>query len=146
MNTRNILLGTTALATAALFGTPVLAGTVGSGDNLSVMLGGEYTFNFGLTDQDVSAGRGRGYSFRHDDVEIYIDAANTADNGIAYGVSIELLANTDDTTAADEAWAFVESDSLGRLEMGHQDDAMTRVHVGGGAVLRGERTRAAEGK
>src|SRR3546814_17517703 len=69
--------------------------------------------------------------------ECYMGACNTPDKGIEYGVSVEFVANTDEVTAADEAWAFVESDAWGRIEMGDQDDAMDRMHVEGDDVLVG---------
>src|SRR3546814_12717350 len=110
---RQLVRGGTALAgiAAAL---PASAGTVGSGDRMSIMIGGDYRFNIALIDQDVSAGFGRGYTFKIDEAEVKVNASNTADNGITYGVGLELNANTDDGSAADEIFGFVESDAWGR--------------------------------
>lgn len=126
---KQLLLGGTALAGIAALSLPAAAGTVGSGDNMSVKLSGEYRFNIALLDQDVTNGFGRGYSFKGDEAEVKVSASNTADNGIRYGVDIELNANTDDGSAADEAFAFIESDAWGRVEMGDQDDAVDRMNV-----------------
>ena len=71
----------------------------------------------GIYEEDVSAGRGRGYRFGVNETEVYVSASNTADNGIKYGVEIELNSGGADTTAADEAWAFLDSDQWGRLEL-----------------------------
>jgi hypothetical protein len=85
----------------------------------------------------VSAGFGQGYDFHGDESEIKIAAKNTADNGLEYGVSIELNAGGGDTRAADESYAFVDSDVWGRVEMGDQDDASSRMSIDGIDVLVG---------
>jgi outer membrane protein OmpU len=133
---KQILLGGTALMGVAAMTLPAHAGTVGSKDAMSVTLGGELRFNFGFVDQDVSAGRGRGYSMQVDESEVKIGAKNTADNGLTYGVSIELNAGAADGTAADEAYAFIDSD-WGRLELGDNDDASDRMAVHAFNVLVG---------
>lgn len=134
---KKVLLGGTALAGIAALALPASAGQVGSKDAMSVTLGGELRFNVALIDQDVSATVGRGYQFRVDESEIKINAKNTADNGLEYGVGIELNAGAGDTSDADEAFAFVDSDSWGRIEMGDQDDATDRMHIAAHGVLVG---------
>jgi len=133
---KQILLGGTALMGVAAMTMPAHAGSVGSKDAMSVTLGGELRFNFGFVDQDVSAGRGRGYGFSVDESEIKIGAKNTADNGITYGVGIELNAAASDGSAANEAYAFLDSD-WGRLEMGDNDDASDRMALHAYNVLVG---------
>ena len=137
MNTKKILLSTSALVGAAMLTTPSLAGEVGSGDAFSVTLGGELRFQVGFVDQDVSATSGRGYDFIVDESEIKIGASATADNGLEYGVNIELNAGAADGTAADEAWAFIDSDSWGRIEMGDKPDATDSMFVESDDVLVG---------
>ena len=92
MNRKNLWLSTSALVGAAMIATPSLAGQVGSKDSMSLTLEGEFLFQIGILDQDVSAAAGRGYQFKVDESEIVIGAESTADNGIKYGVSIELNA------------------------------------------------------
>jgi predicted porin len=134
---KKVLLGGTALAGIAALALPANAGQVGSRDSMSVSLGGELRFNVALIDQDVSATVGRGYSFLVDESEIKINAKSTADNGIEYGVGIELNAGAGDGSAADEAWAFIDSDNWGRIEMGDQDDATDRMHIAAHGILVG---------
>jgi outer membrane protein OmpU len=129
MNMKTFLLSTSALATAVMIGTAAQAGSVGSKDAMSVTLGGEFLFYAGIADQDVSAGRGRGYSLNVDEAEVFVEASNTADNGILYGVKFELNAGAADGTAADEAYAFIDSEAWGRLELGDNDDASDRMYV-----------------
>ncbi|MBT5572199.1 MAG: porin [Alphaproteobacteria bacterium] len=66
-----------------------------------------------------------------------IDARNTADNGITYGVRIELNAATADNAGADEAYAFLQNE-WGRIELGDQDDASDRMALHGYEVLVGQ--------
>ncbi len=134
---KQVLLGGTALVGAAAMVLPAHAGQVGSKDAMSVTLGGEFRFIVGFSDQDVSAGFGRGYEFHGDESEVKVSAKNTADNGLEYGVAIELNAGGSDGSAADEAYAFVDSEQWGRIEMGDQDDATDRMFVHGYDVLVG---------
>jgi hypothetical protein len=127
---KKTLLASTALVGAALLAAPASAGTVGSKDAMSVTLGGTFWFSVAVYDEDVSAGRGRGYRFGVNESEVYVGASNTADNGIKYGVNIELNAGAADGTAADEAYAFLDSAQWGRLELGDQDDATNRMGLG----------------
>jgi len=137
MNRKNLWLSTSALVGAAMIATPSLAGQVGSKDSMSLTLEGEFLFQVGIVDQDVSAAAGRGYQFKVDESEIVVGAEATADNGIKYGVSIELNAGAGDVAAADAAWAFIESDALGRIEMGDQDDATDQLFVESDDILVG---------
>lgn len=126
---KKTLLASTALIGAALLTAPAHAGTVGSGDNLAVRLSGFMWFQANVLDEDISAGSGRGFDFDIPETELHINASNTADNGIKYGVSIEMEVNTDATNNGDEVWAFLSGD-FGRIEMGDQDDATNRMLVG----------------
>jgi predicted porin len=135
---RAALLGGTAIA-ALLASFSAQAGSVGTGDSLAVSLEGEVRTNLAFTDQDDSAGRGRGYRFHTDEAELKIEARNVADNGILYGVEIVLNVNTDDTENADKVFAFIDDDNdkLGRLEMGDTDDAIDNMIVGAHDVMAG---------
>ncbi len=126
---RKALLASTALVGAALLSAPAYAGTVGSGNNLAVSLSGLLWVQANILDEDSQAGYGRGYRFKIPETEVHINASNTADNGVKYGVHLELEANQDVTADGDEAWAFMSGD-FGRLEIGDQDDVTNRWHVG----------------
>ena len=126
---KKALLASTALVGAALLSAPAQAGTLGTGDNLEVTMQGFMWFQGHWLDEDNSAGFGRGYDFDIPETEIHFNARNTADNGITYGVSVEMEVNTDATKNSDEVWAFLEGD-FGRVELGDQDDATNRMLVG----------------
>jgi len=136
MKMKKTLLATTALVGASLLAAPANA-TVGSRDNMNVTLGGVFWFSAYIKDEDVSAANGRGYGFTVSESEVHIGASATADNGIQYGVNIELHAGAADGTAADEAAAFMASDSWGRLILGDDDDATNRMQMGAWNAARG---------
>lgn len=128
---KKALLASTALVGASLLAAPASAGTVGSKDAMSVTVGGSLFFAVSIVDQDVTNGQtGRGYGFKVNETEVHIGASNTADNGIKYGVNIELNAGGADTTTSDEAYAFLDSDQWGRLELGDNDDVSNRMQLG----------------
>jgi predicted porin len=127
---KKTLLASSALVAASLLAAPAMAGTVGSRDSMAVTVGGTLWFAFQLVDEDVSAGQGQGYGFKVNESEIHVGASNTADNGIKYGVNVELSGGGADATSADEAYAYIDSDVWGRLELGDQDDVTNRMMLG----------------
>lgn len=133
---KKTLLATSALVGASLLAAPANAGTVGSKDSLNVTLGGVFWFSAYLKDED-DVGTGRGYGFTVSESNVQVNASATADNGIKYGVHINLHAGAADGTAADEANAFLHSDSWGRIELGDQDDATNRMQLGSWNALKG---------
>jgi outer membrane protein OmpU len=127
---KKTLLASTALVGAALLAAPASAGNVGAKDGMNVSLSGLTWFTTTIYDEDISANKGRGYKFSVNEAEVHIKASNTADNGISYGLTIELNAGSNDGTAADEVFVHIDSDEWGRLELGDQDDAADRMAMG----------------
>ncbi|MDH3738321.1 MAG: porin, partial [Alphaproteobacteria bacterium] len=126
---KKALLASTALVGAALLSAPAQAGTVGSGDNLAVTLSGFMWFQASWLDEDNQSGFGRGHAFQIPETEIRINATNTADNGIKYGVIIELETNTDISNNGDEVYAQLSGD-FGTVQLGDQDSATNTMLVG----------------
>lgn len=126
---KKALLASTALVGAALLSAPAMAGSVGTGDSMNVKMSGNMWFQFHTIDEDISAGHGRGYGFDIPETELNIHADNTADNGIKYGMEVELEMNTDATGNADEIWAFLDGD-FGHIRLGDNDDATNTMLVG----------------
>jgi predicted porin len=127
---KKTLLASTALVGAGLLAAPASAGTVGAKDGMNVSLSGLAWFTTTIYDEDLSVNKGRGYKFSMNEAEIHIKASNTADNGIGYGLTVELNAGSNDGTAADEVFVHIDSDQWGRLELGDQDDASDRMMMG----------------
>jgi hypothetical protein len=60
--------------------------------------------------------------------EICFVGETTLDNGITFGVDVQLEANTEGDQI-DESYLYVQSDSLGRLIVGDEDNASYLLHV-----------------
>jgi hypothetical protein len=127
---KKTLLASTAIVGASMLAAPAYAGTAAAGDNYTVTISGVYWHQINSLDEDISAGHGRGYKFNTPEAEVYVDAKATADNGITYGVSLELNAGTDDTTGADEAYAQISSSSWGTVQLGDNDGAANQMKIG----------------
>jgi predicted porin len=133
------LLASTALVGASLLAVSAHAGTPTVGDNFEVSIDGTLRFGVLVWDQDVGFGTDestRGYKFQTDESEVRFHMRATADNGLDYGLDIELQTQTDDTINADETWMFLEG-GWGRVELGDQDDAADRMFVSGEDNLSG---------
>ncbi len=132
---RSILLSGTAIATV-LVTTPLIAGSVGTGNNMNVSLSGEVRFQAHTVSQDKDSSV-RQTGFKTDEAEMAISASNTSDNGFSYGVDVVLNVNTDDTTNGDKVWATISSDSFGTLQLGDVGGAADNAGIGGENVLAG---------
>ena len=113
------LLASTAIVGAALLSAPAMAGSVGTGKNYSVNLNGMVFFQGHVLDGGAD-GFTRGYGLNMPEAELWVKATNKSDNGITYGVRVELEVNTNATGNADEIYAFLKGD-FGAVTLGDQD-------------------------
>jgi len=129
------LLATSALVGASLLGAPAMAAAPTVADNLALTIVGTMRSTLLVYNQDQAGGgsdSGRGFTFRgNDESEIRFLARGRADNGLSYGFDVEVQTQTNDSSNADEVWFFIESPTLGRVEIGDQDDAPDRMMVNG---------------
>ena len=132
---RTLLLSGTAII-SVLATTPLMAGSIGTGNNMNVSLSGEVRFqaHTGSQDKDSSV---RQTGFKTDEAELAISASNSAENGFSYGVDIVLNVNTDDTTNGDKVWATVSSDSFGTLQLGDVGGPADNYAIAGEDVMAG---------
>jgi len=130
---KKVLLASTAIAGLIALGTPAQAA-----QPITVTLGGLVKMEAGLwdTDEAVAASRSQmGYELRNES-EIYVDTTAEADNGLKYGVHIEIEYAGPATGSAgdgrplrtDEANIFL-SGGFGTLEIGDQDGASDTLAV-----------------
>ncbi|WP_417430381.1 porin [Kiloniella sp.] len=92
-------------------------------------------FNVSSTgvDGDVAGGdTNKGLDFNTNS-EIHLNASQTSDNGLTYGLHIQLEADQNNTNNTDENHIFIEGD-FGRVELGDQDSAGDRMMVSGSSV------------
>jgi hypothetical protein len=74
------------------------------------------------------------FYFGVDESELQLNVSGTADNGLNYGFKIEINANTDDGTVADEARLQL-SGGWGTVQLGDEDGAEDIMNYGGESLL-----------
>ncbi len=121
---RTRLFASTALATFALVGTqPVFAA-----EKLSLKVGGYMEQFFGYTNQNKED---EGSDFSGFDVksdtEIFFRGSTTLDNGIEFGVNVQLEGNSS-SDAIDESYMIVKG-AFGELNIGSENSAMYKLHI-----------------
>ena len=135
---KHFLYGTTALATAGLIAG--VAGNAAAADRIKIGVHGYHQqwLVGGHQDLEVKANPGPGnisgalrstndVDQKHNS-EICFVGETTLDNGITFGVNVQLEANTSGDQI-DESYMYVQSDSLGRLIIGDENNAGYLLHV-----------------
>ena len=125
---KKILLGTTAMVGASV----LMAGTAIASDPPTLTISGYMKFEAWFADQDATASSNRAYHFEVDDAEVHFNAKATADNGLKYGVKIEV--DVDNNMTTDEAVINLEG-GWGILFLGDEDSAADLMKVAGFSVL-----------
>ena len=131
---RTLLLVTTAIVGLPSLTAPSLAVTPATGNDYEVSISGDLRLTFHAADNAVESvddpPQDRGYSLTADESEVTFAASAVTEGGVEYGFEIQVQTQTDDELAADETWVFVDG-VFGRIEIGDQNDAADRLHVGG---------------
>jgi hypothetical protein len=120
---KKILLGTTAIAAAALYAQSAQA-------QLTVSLGGYTEFFGAYYDDDVGSRTEREFQL---ETEVVVRADGKADNGLLYGAKVELQNSTGGTAGStgvgtDEASVYL-SGTWGRIELGDFDGAADTLAI-----------------
>jgi hypothetical protein len=131
---KKLLLGTTVLFGAAALATSAQAAP-------SVSVGGFIDFQAGATDQDAAFETGantREFKFQND-TEIHVNVTGVSETGLRYGAAIELEADVtgdadNEGLNADKTYIFVESDEMGRVELGNNTDAAAALKVDASSI------------
>lgn len=113
------------LATTALVGACAVASHASA--DVSVSAFSQFYVNYADDDADV-----QDWDFATN-TEIHFKGSNTADNGIEYGLYIEVEADEGDTSNIDENNLFI-SGGFGRVELGNQDGAADKFGTHGSSV------------
>lgn len=121
---KRFLLGSTAIASAAVLAAPALA------DGVELGLGGRYAAAAGvLFDQDSEAGESGANTssdvFRQD-VEVYFSGAAELDNGLTVGVQLQ-LEGQQSGDQIDEVYAFFEATRWGQIRFGDTPEALAQM-------------------
>jgi outer membrane protein OmpU len=116
---KKILLGTTAIAAAALYAQSAQA-------QITVSLGGYTEFFGAYYDDDVPGRTSREFQL---ETEVVVRADGKADNGLLYGAKVELQnTTTSASVATDEASVYL-SGTWGRIELGDFDGAADTLAI-----------------
>ncbi len=131
---KKYLLGTTALATAGLIAG--MAGDAAADSRIKVGVNGFHQQWGVYADQDIDTRNDDGTSTKiktlpvdqKHNSEVCFTGELTLDNGITFGLNVQLEANTE-ADQIDELYLYVESDSMGRLIVGDENNAGYLLHV-----------------
>ncbi|MEP5700898.1 MAG: porin, partial [Sneathiella sp.] len=118
---KKVILGTTALVAA----TALTAGTASAAEKIKLNLGGYLQTSFVAADYDT--GDQLPTDIRHEG-EVHFTGSTTLDNGLKFGVNIQLEARTTGDQV-DETYMFVEG-SFGRINIGSENSAAYLMHYG----------------
>ena len=125
------LYGTTALTTAAMIGT--VSGNAAAAERIKIGVHGYHQQWLTAVDQDYDDNSGNPTKStnivdqKHNS-EICFIGETTLDNGITFGLNVQLEANTSGDQI-DESYLYVQSDSLGKLIIGDENNAGYLLHV-----------------
>lgn len=117
------LLATTALTIGAL----VIPGIEdAAAEGVSVKVGGYMEQFFGYMSQDLSTSDPTGFDVKSD-TEIHFKGAATLDNGITFGINVQLEGNTS-SDQIDESYMTVGGE-FGQLNIGSENSVLYLMHV-----------------
>ncbi|MCR9071052.1 MAG: porin [Alphaproteobacteria bacterium] len=121
---KKVLLGSTALVAAGLIAAP----SAMAAERIQVGVGGymEQWFGYSSVDQDASTRDVDGFDVKSDS-EIHFKGSTTLDNGIEFGVNVQLEANSNSGDQIDESYMIIKG-SFGEINIGSENSAMYKMH------------------
>jgi predicted porin len=121
---KKVLLGSTALVAAGLIAAPAAM----AAEKLQVGVGGymEQWFGYSSVDQNNSTRDVDGFDVKSDS-EIHFKGSTTLDNGIEFGINVQLEANSNSSDQIDESYLIVKG-SFGEINLGSENSAMYKMH------------------
>jgi len=122
---KKVLLGSTALVAAGMMAS---APAALAADKLSVKVGGymEQWVGYTTVDDDASSVDLDGVDVKSDS-EIHFKGSTVLDNGIEFGINVQLEANTNSADQIDESYLIVKG-SFGEINIGSENSAMYKMH------------------
>lgn len=129
---RKILMGSTAFLALGFGGSTMSF----AGEAPKVSLSGVTRLAYVIRDEDgpanLDGGDGGQFQFANAGTEIRLDASGTADNGLTYGVNLDIRPSGGNMTV-DEHYIFLEG-GWGTLHIGGDDGAIDNFMLGGESV------------
>jgi len=119
---KKVILGTTALVAASA----LTAGSVSAAEKIKLDVGGYLQTSFVVADYDTDTDQ-LPTDIRHEG-EVHFTGSTTLDNGLEFGVNIQLEARTTGDQV-DETFMYVEG-AFGRVNIGSENSAAYLMHYG----------------
>lgn len=119
---KKFLLGTTAIVAAGMIAAP----SADAADKIDIAVGGFMNQWFGYTTAEDESADYQGFN-NQSDTEIHFTGTTTLDNGISFGVGIELEGNSS-ASHIDESYMTI-SGNFGQFIIGSDDSSMNKMHV-----------------
>lgn len=121
---KKVLLGSTAIVAAGLIAAP----SAMAAERIQVGVGGymEQWFGYTSVNEDNSTRDIDGFDVKSDS-EIHFKGATVLDNGIEFGVNVQLEANSNSGDQIDESYLIVKG-SFGEINLGSENSAMYKMH------------------
>lgn len=120
---KKVLLGSTAIVAAGLVAAP----SAMAAEKLQAQVGGYMEQWIGYTSVDDDSGRDVDGLDIKSDSEIHFKGSTTLDNGITFGVNVQLEANHNSADQIDESYLIVRG-SFGEINIGSENSAMYKMH------------------
>jgi predicted porin len=121
---KKVLLGSTAIVAAGLIAAP----SAMAAEKIQAKVGGymEQWFGYTSVDEDGGTRDVDGLDVKSDS-EIHFKGSTTLDNGIEFGVNVQLEANHNGSDQIDESYLIVKG-SFGEINLGSENSAMYKMH------------------
>lgn len=120
---KKVLLGTTAIVAAGM----IASSPVSAAEKISAKVGGYMEQWIGYASVDDAAGRDLDGVDIKSDSEIHFTGSTVLDNGIEFGINVQLEANSNSADQIDESYLIVKG-SFGEINLGDENSAMYKMH------------------
>lgn len=120
---KKVLLGSTAIVAAGLIAAP----SAMAAEKIQASVGGYMEQWFGYSSVDEDGTRDVDGLDVKSDSEIHFKGSTTLDNGIEFGVNVQLEANHNSSDQIDESYLIVKG-SFGEINLGSENSAMYKMH------------------
>lgn len=120
---KKVLLGTTALVAAGM----VASAPAMAAEKISAKVGGYMEQWIGFTTVDDGSTRDVDGVDIKSDSEIHFKGSTTLDNGIEFGINVQLEANSNSSDQIDESYLIVRG-GFGEINLGSENSAMYKMH------------------
>lgn len=123
---KKVLLGTTAIVAAGMIAAP----SADAAEKLKVSVGGymEQWFGYTTSDDEVGTEDNEGFD-QKSDTEIHFKGMTTLDNGISFGINVQLEGNSNPGDQIDESYMIIKG-NFGEVNIGSENSSLYKMNYG----------------